>query len=962
MEKKIVELCGLGIRLLLRYWTRNEKTLGNNLLDVEAFARKCGLGAIESSRFKVSIDMFALEMAEDFIKNVSTSISELERKEEIISQFKTDIEKISLSEVKILEENLNAEDLSRSIMNLSTKERQLWSEKENGVYVNCVRYVSKCILDFVKELPSYAPEALNVIIQRQDEYAETLHKVLDECHAIRDVLKRVDITYREFEEAYREEIIKRYGKVELLGAGIMERAIRKYDISSAYVELECVDEDYEEDIELSKVFSKKKVVWIKGEAGSGKTTFLQWVAICSAKNDYEEVENIRNTIPIVISLRNAEWPLNLQGTIRKFSSNLGYTCPDGWLDNALKEKRVIVLIDGLDEVEESKRDETYDFIEELVECNSGIKVLITARNSVDDTMTCDVLHCELQPMRISNIKKFVNYWHRAVLRTDAIEDDDKISKLQKELVQKIVRTPSIKALAKNPLLCAMICALNYVNDEYLPENKMELYSKCCEMLIDARDNQRKIVSSGYEELTSLDYSKKYRILEALAYWMLKNENVSKNKIDVIDFIDKLLKNINILPEGSKCDAKRVLEYLVERSGIIREVEKGCIDFVHKTFMEFMAAKAICRECDFENLVREACNVNWKETIVMCFSEMNERQVGSVLELMVEKGKEKNDERYILMAALGSANTIYKNLRIKEEIDKQISQLIPPKKKNISELAKAGLYLLPFLFDDENYSNAERLKCLELLEYLELEKPILNIISYLRGKGSMEIKQKVGDILSCYSEEVLEEYNVRTQLVDIVLESIQDNSLMIPENILNVIGEYQFTKSEKERALGVKRLYVYGSDWDDSIYTNRIDAYKYFKGVNELVLMDWSTGLECTRYLANLERLNITSIAIDIEKLAEIDSLKKIKYLRLDLKILNYFCERDICRMKHLEKLEFFCLDRNLEFAFESWESFKDLKEIVIKVHEDVLEDITRNGALRAARVRGVNIVYKGYLE
>ena len=49
------------------------------------------------------------------------------------------------------------------------------------------------------------------------------------------------------------------------------------------------------------------------------------------------------------------------------------------------------------------------------------------------------------------------------------------------------------------------CALNYVNNEQLPEGKMELYEKCCEMLMDARDNQRKIDGNIYEHLLNLNY-------------------------------------------------------------------------------------------------------------------------------------------------------------------------------------------------------------------------------------------------------------------------------------------------------------------------------------------------------------------------------------------------------------------------------------------------------------------------
>lgn len=134
-----------------------------------------------------------------------------------------------------------------------------------------------------------------------------------------------------------------------------------------------------------------------------------------------------------------------------------------------------MLFDGLDEINQTKRADVYKFVEDIVGQYPSIKVLLTARNSVKDCINCESADYEILPMRIESIKEFIVYWHRSVLRKDAIEQDQEIDKLQYNLKKKIVESPSLRALVKNPLLCAMICALNYVNNEQLPEGKMELY-------------------------------------------------------------------------------------------------------------------------------------------------------------------------------------------------------------------------------------------------------------------------------------------------------------------------------------------------------------------------------------------------------------------------------------------------------------------------------------------------------
>ncbi|MDE5539371.1 MAG: NACHT domain-containing protein, partial [Bacilli bacterium] len=354
-----------------------------------------------------------------------------------------------------------------------------------------------------------------------------------------------------------------------------------------YVELSCVNEDeYGEEIELSQVFSENNVVWIKGEAGSGKTTFLQWVAVCAAKNEYHKIENIRNTIPIVVELRNTKWPISLQNAVNRITTIYGNNCPDGWILDLLKRDRIVLLFDGLDEINQMKRADVYKFVEDIVEQYPYIKVLLTARNSVKDCMNCESVDYEILPMKIENIKEFVVYWHRSVLRKDAIISDQEIDRLQFNLKKKIVGSPSLKTLARNPLLCAMICALNCVNNEQLPEGKMELYEKCCEMLMDARDNQRKIDGSIYEKLPRLDYGIKRKILEEMSYWMMNGNVSSESKANVRKYLEHLLRDTNILTDNNKeYSVQVVLDYLIDRSGIIRETEEAVIDFIHKTFMD-----------------------------------------------------------------------------------------------------------------------------------------------------------------------------------------------------------------------------------------------------------------------------------------------------------------------------------------------------------------------------------------
>ncbi len=957
MEKMIIGVLGVTFRMLLRYWAKDSKVLSANIVDVEQFAQQCGLTIWEAKKFNRTIEDFIDTIAENFIREFGSQIEGEKRKEAIFYQIQEDIEKISISDIQLIIAISNPEDLRNLIMEQSKKERESWSNVEIGAYTNCVRYISKAGIEFVSKLPNFTPKALEVIIKRQEEYHQELYNILMDIHSMTSLIKSVDTTYREYESVYREKLIEKYSKVELIGSGINNaRNVTRYDISSAYVELSCVNEDeYGEEIELSQVFSDNNVVWIKGEAGSGKTTFLQWIAVCAAKNEYQKIENIRNTIPIIVELRNARWPISLQDAVNRITTIYGSDCPDGWILDLIKRKRVILLFDGLDEINQTKRADVYKFVEDIVGQYPSIKVLLTARNSVKDCINCESADYEILPMRIESIKEFIVYWHRSVLRKDAIEQDQEIDKLQYNLKKKIVESPSLRALVKNPLLCAMICALNYVNNEQLPEGKMELYEKCCEMLMDARDNQRQIIGNTYDNLPTLNYEKKRKILEEMSYWMMNGNVSSESRDSVIEYLDHLLKDTNILSDNKKdYSAEDVLNFLIDRSGIIREPEEGDIDFIHKTFMEFLAVKTICRNCDWNVLVREACNPNWKETIIMCFREMGKENVTRALKRMVYEGQLRSDDRYILIASLGASNAVFlSNNEIKEQIDERIQKMIPPRQSDLSEISQAGIYLLPFLKDSSQYSNEEKLRCLNLIDRIGTEEAIPAILSYIEGNGKDSVKIYALDMLSGFKNSVLEEYNVREQLVKILLDLTSEDSIVMYESMINIIGNEKVSDKDIDQIEKVKSLHLICGVQEESLYIGETEILWYFKNCSEVTLSGNIQNAHFLKQFAHIKNLTIKSesdLSEVIENLRSNKSFISVKNLYIEAAHLGYFYEQDLYSMKNIETFELHCKDDGLELNIDNFDYFPKLKKVVIEVNDDLARDVY----LQIPRWRGKN--------
>ena len=216
---------------------------------------------------------------------------------------------------------------------------------------------------------------------------------------------------------------------------------------------------------------------------------------------------------------------------------------------------------------------------------------------------------ELEAMSLRDSEALVSHWHAAVGR-DRSSDAERteLERFDVGLRRTLRERPPIQNLASNPLMCAMICALNWDRREDLPGQRMKLYGLALELLLHSRDAERKVPSPGD---IALEHDVKQDLLDALAYWMLSN-GYSEARLDqVVARVGQELKRLPTVKAG----AAEVTQELIERSGVLRQPSHGMVDFVHRTFLEYMAARRALNVLDVGALIQRVDEENWRETIV-----------------------------------------------------------------------------------------------------------------------------------------------------------------------------------------------------------------------------------------------------------------------------------------------------------------------------------------------------------
>jgi len=100
--------------------------------------------------------------------------------------------------------------------------------------------------------------------------------------------------------------------------------------------------------------------------------------------------------------------------------------------------------------------------------------------------------------------------------------------------------------------------------------------------------------------------------------MIRNSRSEGGVAEVDERFGRKLSSVRNLPEHllSENGGANARRFFVERTGIIREPFVNRIDFTHRTFQEFLAARAALDEGDIGMLVQSGHNDQWREVVLL----------------------------------------------------------------------------------------------------------------------------------------------------------------------------------------------------------------------------------------------------------------------------------------------------------------------------------------------------------
>ncbi len=419
------------------------------------------------------------------------------------------------------------------------------------------------------------------------------------------------------EQQYRRWVVTEFGDIQLDGLPAdadlaalrirLERLFVPLRLSRTWTEqAEDGPKQREWTGPVGKFLTEHSRFALLAKPGGGKSTLLKRLAVAYAEADAGRLNESndglppRDWLPLLVRCRElkerAERPIRelVEGLPKHAGlSDFELGLFDETLDEALRAGKVLLLVDGLDEI--SNEGALKSFVNNLrtfLAMFPQVAFVVTSREAgyrhVAGVVASICAQTTLAPFNKNDVRRLCEAWHVQV-----VKDTETVRRESQELATKIWENERIRALAENPLmLTTLLVVRRTIND--LPTKRVELYRETVKVFIrtwntqgfepmDLEDTQAQLsyvacamLQDGVQQIG------RRRLLELLkAARRELDSELGFTKISPDDFIDRVEHRSSLLMQTGH-------EVLEDRLQPVYE-------FRHLTFQEYLAARGFVAE-------------------------------------------------------------------------------------------------------------------------------------------------------------------------------------------------------------------------------------------------------------------------------------------------------------------------------------------------------------------------------
>ena len=564
-------------------------------------------------------------------------------------------------------------------------------------------------------------------------------------------------------------------------------------IQKIFIKLNFKDLD-DKHFEIEELIQNKFSLII-GAPGSGKSTFLKYIAFLFITKQQKIIDFKNNLTPLFISvgrfvkLEGWDEPCNF---FQLYTDKLWFqTLNQEILRKRMKKGKCIILFDGIDEVSDRKiKEKVFAYLTRLINTEDfqNNKIIATTRPLEIGMRIENFQNFYINPLNEELIEKYIQDWYAYLY----VESPDTEYIRQKknndigDLTSTIKKNEKIFELAQNPLLLTLL-VLMYRYKGQLPYNRRFLYDNAVELILysweECRLKELREVTEIYERLKSiLEYDILLKIIHNLAYFMHteKRRFISDEELKTFLAKDKDIQTVNI---------SDFIFYIQHRSGIIIENTNDEFSFLHLSFQEYLTALYIKKNnCEKDLLNEENISDSWWKEVFSLYYLLIEQKSDFLLKLVSlgEKG-------YILAFSCIKDKPDNDN-KLNEQIIKYIISLYLETSDNerLNEIEQQLIYFnsniyetMVFILKELYLQDNKNLSLIRLICLLKIEDLFKSKVLYELLINDEQYIKKLKGVLRLYN---------KNKYFDTLLEQTKKTNT---KEYIQLILKYEATKKVKD---------------------------------------------------------------------------------------------------------------------------------------------------------------------
>ena len=361
------------------------------------------------------------------------------------------------------------------------------------------------------------------------------------------------------------------------------------------------------------IAKEKQYLMVLGGPGVGKSTFLRKLGLEALKGQQGQLKG--DQIPVFIELKTfRNDTIDLTAVIANQFEVHGFPDALGFTKLSLTQGRLLILLDGLDEVPTKNMTQAIEHIEAFAiqyDKNTFVASCRTAAYRSSFQQFSDVTIADFDD---AQIEQFIQRWFNSKLDQEADTANEYWQLLQQP------ENEAAKELSQTPLLLTFLCLI-YEREQTLPNRRSTLYGRALNILLSEWSAQKRLPKKSIYKDFHPELEKV--LLSEIAYNSFKEDRLFFSKSDITDRITTFLADTLDAPEY--LDGLAVLTAIEVQQGILVERATDTYSFSHLTLQEYLTARYIVNNQLISELVNQhLTDQRWREVFLLVIGLMERR--------------------------------------------------------------------------------------------------------------------------------------------------------------------------------------------------------------------------------------------------------------------------------------------------------------------------------------------------